>query len=122
MFKVMMTVRNRLAITIKAVEALYKHSSIDFQLYIYDNLTNYKIKEHFEYMWKLYETGLASQVTFNTKKSTFNAFSKAAASNQFGRLHQEDPNKDKYDFLTFMDNDIIVMQDWDLTIKKAWQD
>ena len=122
MFKVFMSIRNRLAITKKIVQALYKHSSIPLQLYCFDNLTHYKIKEHFEYFRKLYEKGFIAQVTFNTSASTFNAFSKVVASNQFGLLHEQDPNKDDYDFLLLLDNDILVMPDFDKVLKQAWKD
>ena len=120
--KIAMTVRNRLSITKKAIEALHKNTKSDFQLYIYDNLSNYKVREHWEYFWNLYSNNLVSQVTFNSKESTFNAFSKAVALNSFGLNHNQDPNKKKYDFLTFIDNDIIVTPNWDLIIKGAWQD
>lgn len=122
MYKIFMTVRNRLAITRKSIAALYKHSKLPFQLYIYNNLTNYKLKEHFEFFHGLYEKKMVTQITFNTNDSVFNAFSKASACNQFGKTHEEDPNKNKIDFLTFIDNDIIVKPDWDITIKKAWED
>ncbi len=122
MFKVFMTVRNRLSISKKCVKALYKHSSIPFQLFCYDNLTHFRIKEHFQYFGKLYEKGFATQITFNTPESTFDAFSKIVASNQFGLLHEQDPNKDSYDFLLFLDNDMIVMQNFDKILKQAWKD
>ena len=122
MFKVFMSIRNRLAITKKCVQALFKHSSTPFQLYCYDNLTHYKIEEHFNYFCKLYEKGFITQVTFNTKESTFDAFSKVVASNQFGLLHEQDPNKDSYDFLLLLDNDIIVTPDFDKVLKQAWKD
>lgn len=122
MIKIFMTVRDRLAITQKSIEALYTHSKLPFQLYIYNNCTKDKLKEHFEYFYKLYAEELITQITFNTEDSTFNAFSKAASSNQFGRLHNEDPNKNKYDFLLFIDNDIIVLPEWDLYLKDAWID
>lgn len=122
MIKIFMTVRNRLAITKKSIEALYTNSKIPFQLYVYNNCTKQRLKEHFEYFYKLYSAELVTQLTFNSEESTFNAFSKAAASNQFGRLHLEDPNKNKYDFLLFLDNDIIVLPGWDSILKSAWDD
>jgi len=122
MFKVFMSIRNRLAITKKCVQALYKHSSTPFQLFCYDNLTHYQIKEHFAYFRKLYEKGFIVQVTFNTSVSTFNAFSKVVASNQFGLLHEQDPNKDNCEFLLLLDNDIIVAPDFDKVLKQAWKD
>jgi len=122
MFKVFMSIRNRLAITKKCVQALYKHSSTPFQLFCYDNLTHYQIEDHFKYFRKLYEKGFIAQVTFNTSMSTFNAFSKVVASNQFGLLHEQDPNKDDYDFLLLLDNDIIVTPDFDKVLERAWKD
>ena len=118
----MLTVRNRLAITRKCIEAIKKHSVLPHQIYVYDNQTNYRLEEHFNYFFKLYKKGLISQVTFNTDTSTFNAFSKAASCNQFGRLHEEDPKKNEVDYLVFMDNDIIVVPKWDKIFLKAWQD
>ncbi len=47
MYKIMLTVRNRLSVTKKAIHALKYHSKIPHQIYIYDNLTNYKLDEHF---------------------------------------------------------------------------
>jgi len=116
MIKIFLTVRNRLAITKKCIEALKKHSTIDHQIYIYDNLTNYKVKEHHEYFYNLLKNGLVSQVTFNTQDSTFNAFSKAVSCNQFGYNHMMDPKWKECDFLSFIDNDIIVTQEWDQKI------
>jgi hypothetical protein len=116
----MITVRNRLAITKKCITAIQKHTTIPFQLYIYDNQTNYKINEHFEYFCNLYKRGLIAQVTFNTDVSTFNAFSKAASSNSFGLQHENDPKKDSYDFLVMLDNDVIVTPEWDKYVKIAW--
>jgi len=122
MIKIMLTVRNRLAITRKCVQAIKKHSVLPHEIYVYDNLTNYRVEEHFNYFYKLYKKKLITQVTFNTKESTFNAFSKAAACNQFGRLHEEDPNKSDVDFLVFLDNDIILSPSWDKIFLKAWRD
>jgi hypothetical protein len=53
-------------------------------------------------------------------KSTFNAFSKVVSLNQFGYNHQMDPARKKYDFLLFLDNDMIVTPDWDLYLQEAW--
>lgn len=122
MIKIMLTVRNRLAITKKCIEALEKHSTLPYNLYVYDNLTNYKEKEHFLYFCNLYRYKKVTQVTFNTANSTFKAFSKAVASNQFGLLHEQDPNKGNYDFLLLLDNDIIVTPGWDEKLKNAWKD
>jgi len=118
--KIFLTVRNRLAITKKCIHALKAHSRLPHQIYVYDNQTSYLIKEHFEYFCNLYIKNRISQVTFTTNESTFNAFSKASTCNFFGRQHNEDPQKDSYDFLVMLDNDIVVTPDWDLKLKKAW--
>lgn len=122
MIKIAINVRNRLAVTKHAIYALHEHSKLPFQLYIYDNLTNYKLKEHFEYFWKLYDQKLVTQVTFNTKDSTFNAFSKVAALNQFGHNHNQDPCWKDCEYLVILDNDMIVRPEWDITLKNAWED
>ena len=122
MYKIMITVRNRLAMTKKCLRAIEYHSKLPHQIYIYDNLTNYKLKEHFDFYHDLMSRGKISQITFNTATSTFRAFSKAAACNEFGALHEQDPNKDNIMFLVFLDNDIIVTPGWDKTLRAAWKD
>lgn len=123
MYKICITVRNRLAITTKCITSIKKFSKLPHQIYVYDNLTNYKIQEHFMYFSLLYEKGIIAQYTANTKESTFNAFSKAVSTNSFGLNHEQDPEKDKVDFLVFLDNDCIIVQDgWDEIIKNAWID
>lgn len=116
----MLTVRNRLAITRKCIQALVKHSTIPHQIYVYNNLTSYRIDDHFAYFFKLYQKGIITQVTFNTKDSTFDAFSKAVSCNQFGNLHEIDPKKDRCQFLLFLDNDVIVTPGWDKIVAQAW--
>ena len=116
-----MTVRNRLSITKKAIEAIERHSDLKYQLYVYNNQTNYMIDSHFDYFMRLYNERRITQVTFNTDESTFGAFSKATACNMFGLQHEQDPKKDSYDFLVMMDNDIIVTPAWDVKLKKAWK-
>lgn len=122
MIKIAINVRNRLAVTKKCIQAIYEYSELDFQLYIYDNLSNHNLKDHFEYFWKLYEKGMITQVTFNTKDSTFDAFSKAAALNQFGHNHEQDPRREEFLYLMFLDNDMLVMPGWDTTLRDAWND
>jgi len=122
MIKIFMTVRNRLAITKKAIEALERNSAIPHNLYIYDNCTNYRIREHFEFAYNLYKHKIVSKYVFNTDGSTFNAFSKAVACNEFGYDHQQDPKWKSYEFITILDNDIIVLPGWDQLVKNAWQD
>jgi len=122
MIKILITARNRLAITTKVITALIRHSSIPHKIFVYDNLTNYLVDEHFLYWSMLIQKGLISQVTFNSKESTFNAFSKAVSCNSFGFSHEQDPERDKYDFLVFLDNDMILNPGWDTIIKKSWED
>jgi len=121
MIKIMITCRNRLAVTKKCIEAVKRHTTTPFQLYVYDNNTNFLIKEHFEYWRSLYEEKILTQLVVTTEQSTFNAFSKAAANNFFGQQHQSDPDKDKYDFLVLLDNDIFLLPQWDAHIKQAWK-
>jgi len=68
----------------------------------------------------MYKEGYVDQVCFTTEKSTFKAFSKASTCNFFGQQHELDPNKDKYDFLVMLDNDIIVTPGWDKKLLLAW--
>jgi hypothetical protein len=121
MIKIFISVRNRLGITKKCIEAIKRHSKLEHHIYVYNNATNYRLDEHFEYFGKLYKNGDISQVTFTTEQSTFNAFSKASTCNFFGLQHEQDPNKDKYKFLVIMDNDIIVNRKWDLKFKAGWE-
>lgn len=122
MYKIFISVRNRLAITCKAISAIKKHSKLEHQIYIYDNCTTNKIQEHFMYFSLLYGNGLISKVVFNTTESTFNCFSKAVSSNDFGATHEFDPMKNNTNFLVFLDNDIIVTPGWDEIISKSWED
>jgi hypothetical protein len=85
MIKICITVRNRLAITKKCLEAIKRHSILSHQIYVYDNNTDYLLNEHFKYFQKLYKKREISQITFTTIESTFNAFSKAVAFNIFGK-------------------------------------
>lgn len=121
MIKIFLTVRNRLSITKKCIEAIKRNSMIENEIYVYDNHSTYRVKEHFDYFNKLYEQGDIVQVTFTTETSTFNAFSKATACNMFGQQHEMDPNKAKYKFLLFLDNDIILTPAWDKKILRAWK-
>jgi hypothetical protein len=121
MIKIFLTVRNRLAMTKKCIEAIKRHTTTPFQLYVYDNNSNYLVKEHFEYWQKLYESKVLTQLTITTEASTFSAFSKATASNMFGQQHEQDPNKDSYDFILMLDNDIILLPKWDELVKQAWK-
>jgi len=123
MYKIFISARNRLSITAKCISAIQKFSVLPHEIYIADNLTNYQIDEHFMYWCLLYKKGIIKQVVFNTKESTFNAFSKAVSCNLFGYNHEMDPNKDKIDFLVFLDNDCIIVQPgWDKIISNAWND
>lgn len=122
MYKIFFTVRDRFAITRKSITALVRHSTLPFSLYIYDNLSSSFIQERFVYYSILYEKKILTQLTINTADSTFSAFSKAVSSNDFGLHHEMDPKKDSYDFLVFLDNDIIVCPEWDQVLKRAWLD
>jgi len=123
MYKIFLSVRNRLAITTKCITSIRKYSELPHQIYVFDNSTNYKIQEHFMYFSLLYERGFITQYTVNSNESTFNAFSKAVSCNQFGLHHEQDPDKDKFDFLLILDNDIIIVQQgWDRILKNAWDD
>jgi len=121
MIKIFLSVRNRLAMTVKCIEAIKRHTKIPYRLYVYDNATNYLIDEHFNYFCKLYKKKQISQITFTTTDSTFNAFSKASTCNFFGKQHEMDPQKDSYFFLVMLDNDIIVTPEWDMKLKRAWK-
>ena len=121
MIKIAITVRNRLSVTKKCIQSLQKHSDLPHQIYIYDNLTNYKLDDHFEYFKDLYKKGAIHQLTFNTVESTHNAFSKASSLNQFGANHEQDPQKSSTDFLLIIDNDVIVSPGWDTILHQAWK-
>jgi hypothetical protein len=120
MIKIFISVRNRLAMTKKCIQAIKKHSKLKHDIYIYDNASNYRLEDHFKYFGEMFSKGKISQITFTSESTTFNAFSKASTSNFFGRQHEEDPKKDTYLFLVMMDNDIIVTPGWDLKIRAAW--
>lgn len=120
MIKIFLTVRNRLAITKKCIEAIERHTTLPYQLYVYNNQTNHRVKEHWNYFMGLYNEGRIAQVTFNTDESTFNAFSKATSWNAFGLQHEMDPQREKFDFLTCIDNDVLVLKKWDLRVKATW--
>jgi len=122
MIKIFLSCRNRLAITCKCITAIKKHSKLPNQIYIYDNASNYKIEEHFMYWSILYKNKLISQVTITSEDSTFHAFSKATTSNLFGLQHMQDPKKNNYDYLLFLDNDVIVTPGFDEILKNAWDD
>jgi len=54
---VFLTVRNRLEITKKCVEALYKYTSRPVHLFVFDNLTQTRVDDHFNYFCDLYKQG-----------------------------------------------------------------
>ena len=120
MIKIFLSVRNRFAMTVKCLEAIKRHTTTPYQIYVYNNQTNYLLDEHFKYFYKLFSKGLITQLTFNTDTSTFNAFSKATTCNMFGLQHEQDPKKDKCSFLLIMDNDIILTPGWDKYLEKGW--
>lgn len=121
MIKIFLTVRNRLEITKKCIHALKTHSKIPHKIYVYNNATNHLLENHFAYFHKMFSKGHISQICFTSEDSTFNAFSKASTCNFFGHQHQQDPQKDKYEFLLMLDNDIIVTPEWDLKLREAWK-
>jgi hypothetical protein len=121
MIKIFISVRNRLEITKKCIEAIKRHSNLPHQIYVYDNATNHRIAGHFNYFAEMYAEKQITQICFTTEDSTFKAFSKASTCNFFGQQHEQDPQKDTYDFLVMLDNDIIVMPEWDSKIKQAWK-
>jgi hypothetical protein len=121
MIKIFLTVRNRLEITKKCIHALKLHSKIPHSLYVYDNASNYMVENHFAYFCKMYMDGYVDQICFTSEKSTFDAFSKASTCNFFGQQHEQDPKKNKYEFLVMLDNDIIVTPEWDLKLREAWK-
>jgi hypothetical protein len=44
----------------------------------------------------------------------------AVSFNVFGRQHEEDPKKDSCEFLMVLDNDIILLPNWDKNLIIAW--
>lgn len=121
MIKIFISVRNRLAVTKKCIESIKRHSDLPHQIYVYDNATNYRLAEHFKYFAEIYSKGVISQICFTSEETTFNAFSKASTCNFFGQQHNQDPNRDNYDFLLMLDNDIILLPHWDTKLKQAWK-
>lgn len=119
---VFMTVRNRLSLSEKCIEALYKNTSSDIHLFVFDNCTTHNIDGHFTYFSYLYKQGKLQKYVVNTLISTFNAFSKAMSFNEFGVYIESLPDKSIYDFLLCLDNDMILVEkDWDLIIKEAME-
>lgn len=121
MIKIFLSVRNRLSMTKKCIEALERHTELPYHLYVYNNQTNYRVEEHWSYFNQLYSTGRVTQVTFNTNESTFHAFSKASTWNMFGMQHEMDPKRNKFEFLICLDNDVLVLKKWDLRLRTAWE-
>ena len=121
MIKIFLSVRNRLAITKKCIHAIKEHSRIPNSIYVYDNASNYMVENHFSYFCKMYMKGYVDQICFTTEKTTFNAFSKASTCNFFGQQHEQDPQKDTYEFVVMLDNDIIVTPEWDMQLRAAWK-
>ena len=121
MIKIGITVRNRLGITRKCLEALERHTKSPYQVYLYDNETNYKLEEHISYYTEMFKQGRIAQYTVNSGTSLYNAFGKASSLNSFGANHEQDPRKSSYDFLLMLDNDCIVTPDWDTLVKDAFR-
>ena len=119
MIKIVITVRNRFAITKKCIESVQRHTVNNYSVYVFDNLTNYRFSDHVSYFQSLFEKGKIDFFSFLNKKSTFNAFSKAASLNFFGHMHQEDPNNDT-DMIVILDNDMILREGWDIITLSCW--
>ena len=123
MLKILVSVRNRLGISKKCIQSIERNAVEDYQIFVYNNLTNYRLDDHIKYFGNLYKEGRIAQVTFNSKDSTFNAFSKAVSSNMFGLQHEQDPDKDKTEHLMILDNDIVIIhKKFDKLLRKCWQD
>ena len=120
MIKIAVTVRNRLAITKKCIEAVQRHTKNDYSIYIFDNLTNYRFSDHVDYFQSLFQEGQIDYFSFLNEKSTFNAFSKAVSLNFFGHMCQEDPSSET-DMIVLLDNDIIVREGWDEIVLASWK-
>lgn len=119
---IFLSVRNRLAVTKKCIEALYKYTTCPFHLYVYDNCTTYKVAEHFKYFGDLYVENKITKYTVNTLESTYYAFSKAVAFNDFGHTIQQNPIKNRYDYYVCLDNDIIIRKEgWNDVFKDLWK-
>lgn len=112
---VFITVRNRLAITKKCIESLYLNTNRPIHLFVFDNCMSTRLDEHFIYFCNLYKVGRLQKYVVNTVTSTYNAFSKAMSFNEFGLFIESHPNKNEYEWLLCLDNDMIIIQ-------KGWDD
>lgn len=111
---VFLSVRNRLAITKRCIEYLFKNTRREIDLFVFDNCTGTRIPDHFNYFCRLYEQGKLQKYVANTITSTYNAFSKAMSFNEFGLFIENHPDKFSYDWLVCLDNDMILIQEkWD---------
>ena len=119
---VFLTVRNRLEITKKCVEALYKYTSRPVHLFVFDNLTQTRVDDHFNYFCDLYKQGKIKKYVVNTTESTCNCFSKATSWNEMGLFVETHPNKEMYDWILCIDNDMIIIEPgWDDIIKETME-
>ena len=123
--RIMFTVRNRLEMTKYTLENLFR--SINFnnwkvEIFLYDNLSDLDMEERACYYAKLLKERWLAQVTFNTKLSTDNAFSKAAANNQFADFHMNSLDRKEIRYLIMMDNDMLCLPGWLDSFDKAWKD
>lgn len=119
MIKILVTVRNRLAITKKCIESIKLNTTSSFQLFVYDNLSSYRFRQHIDYYVRMFQQGIITKFVINSKQSTFDCFSKVCSFNEFGFDHEQDPNKDDVDFLLLLDNDMILTPGWDKYALKA---
>ena len=121
----MFTVRNRLQMTKYTLEQLFRSVNFnnwELEIFLYDNLSEFDMEERAQYYGKLLRERWLTQVTFNTKGSTDNAFSKAAANNQFADFHMNSLDKRSIRYLIMMDNDMLCLPGWLEQFDKAWKD
>lgn len=123
--RVMFTVRNRFAMTKYTLENLFR--SVDkntwkLEVFLYDNLSEFDMEERAVHYIRLLESNKLAQVTFNTKDSTNNAFSKAASNNQFADFHMNSLDRKEIRYVVMMDNDMLCLPGWLDLFDKAWRD
>lgn len=119
---VFMNTRNRIATVQKTIEALFTYTKHPVSLFVWDNCTQVKIEEHFTYFGKLYAEGKLKKYTVNSLESTYNAFGKVSAWNDLCLFLEAHPNKNMYEFVICIDDDICVIErGYDLIIQEAME-